>query len=95
MQRTAIARALVHRPKLLLADEPTGNLDGANADKVLKIFRRVADEHLTTLVVITHSSEVAEIAQRRIHLRDGRAECVGGSACEERIGGSAGRRVGE
>ena len=74
MQRTAIARALVHRPKLLLADEPTGNLDGANAEKVLKIFRRVADEHLTTLVVITHSSEVAEIAQRRIHLRDGRVE---------------------
>jgi putative ABC transport system ATP-binding protein len=95
MQRTAIARALVHRPKLLLADEPTGNLDGANAEKVLKIFRRVADEHLTTLVVITHSSEVAEIAQRRIHLRDGRAECVGGSAGEKRIGGSACRRVGE
>ena len=72
MQRTAIARALVHRPKLLLADEPTGNLDGANAEKVLKIFRRVADEQLTTLVVITHSIEVAEIAQRRIHLRDGK-----------------------
>ena len=72
MQRTAIARALVHRPKLLLADEPTGNLDGANAEKVLKIFRRAADEQLTTLVVITHSVEVAEIAQRRIHLRDGK-----------------------
>jgi putative ABC transport system ATP-binding protein len=103
MQRTAIARALVHRPKLLLADEPTGNLDGANAEKVLKIFRRVADEHLTTLVVITHSNEVAEIAQRRIHLRDGKLvknvsageERVGGSAGEERVGGSAGRRVGE
>ena len=97
MQRTAIARALVHRPKLLLADEPTGNLDGANAEKVLKIFRRVADEHLTTLVVITHSSEVAEIAQRRIHLRDGKLgeECVGVSAGEKRIGVSACRRVGE
>jgi ABC-type lipoprotein export system ATPase subunit len=81
MQRTAIARALVHRPKLLLADEPTGNLDGANAEKVLKIFRRIADDHLTTLVVITHSIEVAEIAQRRIQLRDGRLETrVGVSA---------------
>src|SRR5271165_1656180 len=87
MQRTAIARALVHRPKLLLADEPTGNLDGANAEKVLKIFRRIADEHLTTLVVITHSSEVAEIAQRRIHLRDGKL-VKNVSACR-RVGVSA------
>jgi ABC-type lipoprotein export system ATPase subunit len=95
MQRTAIARALVHRPKLVLADEPTGNLDGANAEKVLKIFRRVADEHLTTLVVITHSNEVAEIAQRRIHLRDGKL-VKNVSAGEERVGGSAGEeRVGE
>ena len=74
MQRTAIARALVHRPKVLLADEPTGNLDGANAEKVLEIFRRISDEHLTTLVVVTHSIEVAETAERRIHLRNGRVE---------------------
>ena len=72
MQRTAIARALVHRPKVLLADEPTGNLDAANADKVLEIFRRIADEHLTTLIVVTHSLEVAETADRGIHLRNGK-----------------------
>jgi ABC-type lipoprotein export system ATPase subunit len=72
MQRTAIARALVHRPKVLLADEPTGNLDAANADKVLEIFRRIAEERLTTLVVVTHSIEVAETAERRIHLRNGK-----------------------
>ena len=72
MQRTAIARALVHRPKVLLADEPTGNLDAANADKVLEIFRRIVDERLTTLVVVTHSTEVAETAERRIHLRNGK-----------------------
>jgi ABC-type lipoprotein export system ATPase subunit len=72
MQRTAIARALVHQPKVLLADEPTGNLDAANADKVLGIFRRIAEERLTTLVVVTHSTEVAETAERRIHLRDGK-----------------------
>ena len=74
MQRTAIARALVHRPKVLLADEPTGNLDAANAEKVLEIFQRIAEEHLTTLVVVTHSIEVAETAKRRIHLRDGKLE---------------------
>jgi len=80
MQRTAIARALVHRPKVLLADEPTGNLDAANADNVLEIFRRIVEERLTTLVVVTHSAEVAEKAERRIHLRNGREQRVGVSA---------------
>jgi putative ABC transport system ATP-binding protein len=86
MQRAAIARALVHRPKVLLADEPTGNLDAANAENVLEIFRRIVEERLTTLVVVTHSVEVAETAERRIHLRDGR---------ETRVGVSAYRRVGD
>jgi putative ABC transport system ATP-binding protein len=72
MQRAAIARALVHRPKLLLADEPTGNLDAANAQKVLEIFRRIANENFTTLIVVTHSAEVAESAQRQIHLKNGK-----------------------
>src|SRR6202022_750723 len=65
MQRTAIARALVHRPELLLADEPTGNLDRANAENVLAIFRRIAAERLTTLVVVTHSVEGADAAGGR------------------------------
>jgi putative ABC transport system ATP-binding protein len=79
MQRTAIARALVHRPQVLLADEPTGNLDAANANNVLAIFQRIVDERLTTLVVVTHSTEVAEMAERRIHLRNGQiAEPVAG-----------------
>jgi putative ABC transport system ATP-binding protein len=89
MQRTAIARALVHRPSVLLADEPTGNLDGTNAETVLKIFRRISDERLTTLVVVTHSHEVAETAQRRIRLRNGKVE-----EGEERLGVSASGRVG-
>jgi ABC-type lipoprotein export system ATPase subunit len=80
MQRTAIARALVHRPKVLLADEPTGNLDATNAEKVLEIFQRIVDERLTTLVVVTHSIEVADRAGRRIHLRNGRVEDVRRSA---------------
>jgi putative ABC transport system ATP-binding protein len=84
MQRTAIARALVHRPKVLLADEPTGNLDAGNAENVLEILRRIVEERLTTLVVVTHSIEVAETAERRIHLRNGREEArLGGSASED------------
>ncbi len=72
LQRTAIARALIHRPRLVLADEPTGNLDSAGAARVLDVLRRVATQALTTLVVVTHSEEVAEAASRRIRLRDGR-----------------------
>lgn len=87
MQRAAIARALVHRPKLLLADEPTGNLDAENAQKVLEIFRRIADENLATLIVVTHSSEVAESAQRKIHLKNGKMVAT---ACIEELPSSHG-----
>ena len=74
MQRTAIARALIHRPRLLLADEPTGNLDSVGAGKVLDVLRDVATHALTTLVIVTHSEEVARTATRRIRLRDGRLD---------------------
>ena len=72
MQRAAIARALVHRPAVLLADEPTGNLDGSNAGKVMEIFQRIGEQRLATLVVVTHNLEIAERASRRIVLRDGK-----------------------
>jgi ABC-type lipoprotein export system ATPase subunit len=72
MQRTAIARALVHRPTVLLADEPTGNLDRQNAERVLEIFEKIAAAQITTLLVVTHSQEVAARAHRRIELRGGR-----------------------
>jgi putative ABC transport system ATP-binding protein len=74
MQRTAVARALVHRPKLLLADEPTGNLDVTNADRLMEVFRKIASESLTTLVLVTHSVEVAGMAHREIRLRNGKVE---------------------
>ena len=71
-QRTAIARALVHRPSLLIADEPTGNLDTISASHVMNVFKRIADDQLTTLIVVTHSVEVAQAASRRIEMRDGK-----------------------
>jgi putative ABC transport system ATP-binding protein len=74
MQRTAIARALVHRPKLVLADEPTGNLDAQNAGQVLAVFEQIARERLTTLVLVTHSLEVASVARRTLRLNNGRVE---------------------
>ncbi|MGI8438404.1 MAG: ABC transporter ATP-binding protein [Chthoniobacterales bacterium] len=71
-QRTAIARALVHRPSLLIADEPTGNLDSASADLVMQVLTRIGSDRLATLIVVTHSEEVARVASRRIAMRDGR-----------------------
>lgn len=71
-QRTAIARALVHQPSLLIADEPTGNLDTAAAERVLDLLRQIASERMATLILVTHSAEVAATASRRIELRDGR-----------------------
>ena len=73
-QRTAIARALVHRPVVLLADEPTGNLDSEAAATVMTLLRRVADERLATLIVVTHSHEVAKSAGRHVRMRDGKIE---------------------
>jgi len=72
MQRAAIARALIHRPALLLADEPTGNLDTANGTIILQLLRELTDETGTALVLVTHSPEAAQICHREIHLKDGK-----------------------
>jgi putative ABC transport system ATP-binding protein len=72
-QRVAIARALVTRPSLLLADEPTGNLDSATGGAVLDLFDELRADGLT-LMVVTHDSQVSAHADRAIHLRDGRIE---------------------
>ena len=69
-QRVAIARALVVRPSVLLADEPTGNLDSASAEDLLEILERVSQQG-ATIVMVTHSSEVAERASRILRLADG------------------------
>ena len=72
LQRTAIARALVHQPRLLLADEPTGNLDSANAVQIMELLQKISSQRRTTMLVVTHSEEVARITSRRIRLRDGK-----------------------
>jgi putative ABC transport system ATP-binding protein len=69
LQRVAIARALVHGPRLLLADEPTGNLDPATAARVMELLRRQAHEHGAALVLVTHSVAAAAQADRVLHLR--------------------------
>jgi ABC-type lipoprotein export system ATPase subunit len=76
MQRVAIARALVHDPPVLVADEPTGNLDTASGDQVLRLLRRAADEAGAAVIMATHSAEAAAIADIRIRMRDGRIESI-------------------
>ena len=70
-QRVAIARALVSRPAILLADEPTGNLDTGNSEAVLSMLRASSRELNQTVLMITHNPEAAEIADRILHMRDG------------------------
>jgi putative ABC transport system ATP-binding protein len=70
-QRVAIARALVTRPAIILADEPTGNLDSKNSDIVLGMLRRSNQEFRQTVLMITHNPEAAMIADRILHMRDG------------------------
>ena len=71
-QRVAVARALVTGPLLLLADEPTGNLDSASGDQVLALLRRLADEQGQTILMVTHDARHAARADRLVRLRDGR-----------------------
>jgi ABC-type lipoprotein export system ATPase subunit len=79
-QRVAIARALANGPRVLLADEPTGNIDDANGREVLALLRRVADEQGRAVVLITHDQSIAADATRVVRMRDGRIEATAGAS---------------
>jgi putative ABC transport system ATP-binding protein len=70
-QRVAIARALVNRPSLILADEPTGNLDSVTSAEIMSLFQRLNRDQGITIVLVTHEVDIAEYAKRQIHFKDG------------------------
>ena len=71
-QRASIGRALINRPAIVLADEPTGNLDKKNSDEIIELLRRANQEYRQTIIMITHNLEIAKIADRVIVIEDGK-----------------------
>jgi putative ABC transport system ATP-binding protein len=73
-QRVAIARALANDPAILVADEPTGNLDSVNSARIMEMLTGIQKKHGMTLIVVTHENDIAEMAPRHIRIRDGKVE---------------------
>jgi putative ABC transport system ATP-binding protein len=84
-QRVAVARALVSRPAVVFADEPTGNLDSTASEEILRMLRQAVDEFGQTVVMVTHDAHAASFADRLIALRDGQVAHDGGAADENQI----------
>jgi putative ABC transport system ATP-binding protein len=89
-QRVAIARALVNKPEIILADEPTGNLDSDRSAEVLALLRQFNREHGQTIVLVTHDAEVGEACDRVIRMRDGRIRDNGLRAATPMMAADAG-----
>jgi putative ABC transport system ATP-binding protein len=77
MQRVAIARALANDPKILLADEPTGNLDSKTGDQIMEVLSNL-NQQGKTVIMVTHESDIAMYAKKRLHMRDGVVDHIGG-----------------
>ena len=84
-QRVAVARALIHRPAVVFADEPTGNLDSKSSDEVLALLRQAADDFGQTVVMVTHDADAASVADRIVVLSDGRIVHDGGGETTEGV----------
>jgi putative ABC transport system ATP-binding protein len=84
-QRVAVARALVHRPAVLFADEPTGNLDSHSSEEVLRLLRQAVDEFGQTVIMVTHDPTAAAVADRIVVLSDGKVVHDGGSQSTEGV----------
>jgi len=73
-QRTAIARALINKPKIILADEPTGNLDSDTAEQIYALMREINQKYKTTFIIITHDQNIAQKTDRIVEIKDGKIQ---------------------
>jgi lipoprotein-releasing system ATP-binding protein len=75
-QRVAVARALINKPRIVFADEPTGNLDSKNAKELHELFVRLRDEMQQTFLIVTHNEELAAMSDRELHMKDGKIDMM-------------------